>query len=154
MNLFARALGGIASDRVGKRFGIKGKGALLGGLLVLEGLGIVLFASSHTLIFAILSMLIFALFLKMANGCTYSIVPFIDQNNIGTISGIVGAGGNIGAMLVAFLFKSEHLSYADAFLYIGLGVVFVGILVFTTKFQSKKQQDLLPATELELQQQL
>src|SRR5690606_31149403 len=44
MNLFARALGGITSDRVGKKFGIKGKGALLGGLLVLEGLGIVLFA--------------------------------------------------------------------------------------------------------------
>ncbi|PRD53982.1 MFS transporter [Sphingobacterium gobiense] len=137
MNIFARALGGIVSDKVGKRFGLKGKGTLLGLLLVLEGLGIALFAASGTLVFAVISMLIFALFLKMANGCTYGIVPFINKDNIGVVSGIVGAGGNIGAMLVGFLFKSENLTYADAFQYIGAGVVFIGLLVTLTKFQPK-----------------
>lgn len=137
MNIFARAMGGIVSDNVGKRFGLKGKGALLGLLLVLEGLGIALFAASGTLAFAVASMLIFALFLKMANGCTYGIVPFINKNNIGVVSGIVGAGGNIGAMLVGFLFKSENLTYADAFQYIGAGVVLIGLLVTLTRFQPK-----------------
>src|SRR5690606_941765 len=137
MNLFARALGGIVSDRVGRRFGLKGKGRLLGLLLVLEGIGIMLFAASGSLLVAVASMLIFALFLKMANGCTYGIVPFINKDNIGVVSGVVGAGGNIGAMLVGFLFKSEHLTYADAFQYIGVGVIFAGLLVAATKFQTK-----------------
>lgn len=137
MNLFARALGGIVSDKIGSRFGLKGKGTLLGLLLVLEGIGIAFFAASGTLVFAVVSMLIFALFLKMANGCTYGIVPFINKDNMGAVSGIVGAGGNMGAMLVGFLFKSESLTYADAFHYIGIGVVLIGLLVFLTRFQPK-----------------
>src|SRR5690606_38249194 len=77
MNIFARALGGIVSDKVGNNYGIRGKAILLGTLLLLEGLGISLFANSGTLALAIVTMLLFALFLKMANGCTYGIVPFI-----------------------------------------------------------------------------
>ncbi|GGH24065.1 NarK family nitrate/nitrite MFS transporter [Sphingobacterium alkalisoli] len=137
MNIFARALGGIVSDKIGKSYGLKGKGILLGGLLMLEGIGIGLFAQSNTLAMAIVTMLLFALFLKMANGCTYGIVPFINKDSIGTISGIVGAGGNIGAMLVGFLFKSENLTYADAFQYIGIGVTIIGAIVLITKFQLK-----------------
>ena len=41
MNIFARALGGIFSDKVGKRYGLKGKGLLLGLFLFLEGIGII-----------------------------------------------------------------------------------------------------------------
>ena len=129
MNIFARALGGISSDRVGKRYGLKGKGLLLAGFLVLEGVGIVLFAKAGSLGMAIACMLFFALFLKMANGGTYSIVPFINKDAIGSVAGIVGAGGNIGAMLVGFLFKSSAISYATAFLYIGVGVVSIGLIV-------------------------
>ena len=137
MNLFARALGGFVSDKVGKSYGLRGKGLLLGGLLVLEGVGISLFAQSSTLGLAIAAMLFFALFLKMANGSTYGIVPFINKESIGTVSGIVGAGGNIGAMLVGFLFKSEELTYADAFQYIGIGVAVIGLIVFVTRFRIK-----------------
>lgn len=129
MNLFARALGGIFSDKIGKRYGLRGKGLLLALFLVLEGIGITLFAKAGSLPLAIISMLVFALFLKMANGGTYSIVPFINKEAIGSVSGIVGAGGNIGAMLVGFLFKSESLTYAQAFLYIGIGVAVVGCIV-------------------------
>jgi NNP family nitrate/nitrite transporter-like MFS transporter len=138
MNLFARALGGIVSDKVGKIHGLKGKGLLLGALLVIEGIGITLFAQAQTLGTAIVAMLVFALFLKMANGGTYSIVPFVNKNAIGSVSGIVGAGGNLGAMLVGFLFKSKHLTYTDAFEYIGIGVAIIGVLVFFTKFQAGK----------------
>ena len=136
MNIFARALGGIVSDKVGKSYGIKGKGILLASMLVLEGLGIVMFAKSGNLTMAIISMLVFALFLKMANGTTYSIVPFIKKEAIGSVSGIVGAGGNLGAMGIGFLFKSSTISYSEAFLYIGVGVVLIGALVSLIKFQS------------------
>ena len=134
MNLFARALGGIFSDKVGKQYGLRGKGLLLALFLVMEGGGIMLFAKSGTLPMAIFSMLLFALFLKMANGTTYSIVPFVNKDAIGSVAGIVGAGGNIGAMLVGFLFKSKNISYTQAFTYIGVGVAVIGLLVLMTRF--------------------
>jgi NNP family nitrate/nitrite transporter-like MFS transporter len=49
MNLFARALGGIVSDKVGKAYGLRGKGLLLACFLVLEGCGIVLFSKAGSL---------------------------------------------------------------------------------------------------------
>lgn len=134
MNLFARALGGIVSDKIGKTYGLKGKGYLLGTFLILEGIGLTFFANSATLQTAIFAMLIFALFLKMANGCTYSIVPFINKKAIGSVSGIVGAGGNLGAVLFGFLFKSATLTYADAFFYIGLAVGIIGLIVVIAPF--------------------
>jgi len=139
MNLFARALGGIISDKVGKAYGLRGKGLLLAGFLVSEGLGIVLFANAGTLTMAIVSMLLFALFLKMANGGTYSIVPFVNKDAIGSVAGIVGAGGNIGAMLVGFLFKSKNITYSQAFFYIGIGVVVVGVLVLLTHLRTSQK---------------
>ncbi|MES2773591.1 MAG: NarK family nitrate/nitrite MFS transporter [Bacteroidota bacterium] len=141
MNIFARALGGVVSDKIGKKFGLRGKGLLLAGLLVVEGLGIMLFAKSGNLGAAIASMLLFALFLKMANGCTYSIVPFINKDAIGSVAGIVGAGGNIGAMLIGFLFKSKSLSYAQAFMYIGIGVAAIGLVVLAVKLQKSEAKE-------------
>lgn len=137
MNLFARALGGIAADKVSQKYGMRGKGLLLAGLLILEGIGIILFAYSGSLTMAIVSMLGFALFLKMANGTTYAITPFINEKNAGMISGIVGAGGNVGGMLFGFLFKSESITYVEAFQYIGYVVIAVAALVLITRFATK-----------------
>ena len=145
MNIFARALGGIFSDKVGKRYGLRGKGLLLSLFLLLEGIGIIMFAQAGSLGMAIVSMLFFALFLKMANGGTYSIVPFINKDAIGSVAGIVGAGGNIGAMLVGFLFKSSAISYATAFLYIGIGVSVIGVIVFMVQLRSEKQASIVLA---------
>ncbi len=135
MNIFARAVGGIVADKVGKKMGLKGKGWLLAALLILEGVGISLFAQSNNLTVAIIAMLSFAFFLKMANGATYSIVPFINRSNVGSVAGIVGAGGNVGGMLAGFLFKSASIGYGGAFTIIGLVVASVGLLVLFTPFE-------------------
>ena len=136
LNLFARALGGIVSDKVGRRFGFNGKVALLAILLLLEGVGIVLFAYAGNIALAIVMMFFFGLCLKMANGATYSIVPFVNPKAVGSVAGIVGAGGNIGAMLIGFLFKS--VSYATAFFYLGSIVFTVGLAVFAVRWLSKR----------------
>jgi len=139
MNLFARALGGIVSDKVGKKFGMRGKGLLLAGVLLLEGLGLILFAQAGSLMVAIITMLSFALFLKMSNGATYGIVPFINSKNVGMVSGIVGAGGNLGGMIFGFLFKSQSITYVQAFTYIGFIVIAVSVIIFITKFSKPVQ---------------
>jgi NNP family nitrate/nitrite transporter-like MFS transporter len=143
MNIFARALGGIFSDKIGRLYGLRGKGILLAGFLMFEGAGIILFANSGSLALAIVSMLLFALFLKMANGGTYSIVPFINKDAIGSVAGIVGAGGNIGAMLVGFLFKSKSISYAQAFFYIGIGVAVIGGIVLLVHIRTGKRSEVV-----------
>jgi MFS transporter, NNP family, nitrate/nitrite transporter len=136
INIFARALGGIVSDKVGRKFGFNGKVSLLALLLLLEGTGIMLFANSGGLVMAIVLLFFFGLCLKMANGATYSIVPFVNAKAVGSVAGIVGAGGNVGAMLIGFLFKS--MPYATAFLYLGGGVFAVGVIVLVIRLLSKK----------------
>jgi NNP family nitrate/nitrite transporter-like MFS transporter len=142
MNIFARALGGIAADKVGNRFGMRGKGFLLAAMLFLEGVGLLLFAKSGNLGLAVVSMLSFALFLKMANGSTYAIVPFVNEKNVGMVSGIVGAGGNIGGMLFGFLFKSSAITYVQAFWMIGIAVIAVSLVVLVTRFQAVEKSDI------------
>lgn len=128
MNIFARALGGIFGDKAGKRFGLKGRILMLGIFLLLEGIGIMIFSTVHALPWAIFTMLLFALFLKMSNGATYSVVPFINKRAIGAVSGIVGAGGNVGAVLAGFLFASDNLTYRHSLFIIGIAVAVISVL--------------------------
>lgn len=147
MNIFARALGGIASDKVNKYYGLKGRVWVLVAFLAFEGLGILLFSTSEHLGGAVSLMLGFALFVKMSNGATYSIVPFVNKDAIGSISGIVGAGGNIGAVCFGFLFKSESLTYRDAFFIIGVVVCCIAVVAALLKFNEMKEVKMKEETE-------
>jgi NNP family nitrate/nitrite transporter-like MFS transporter len=147
LNIFARALGGIVSDKVGNRFGFNGKVSLLAILLLLEGIGIILFANAGGLVLAITLLFFFGLCLKMANGATYSIVPFINPKAVGSVAGIVGAGGNIGAMAIGFLFKS--MSYATAFMYLGGAVFAVGMAVLVVRLAMKKASETTLVNDLQ-----
>jgi MFS transporter, NNP family, nitrate/nitrite transporter len=129
MNIFARALGGIFADKAGTRFGIKGRIGALSICLLLEGIGIMFFSKMTVLPIAIGGMLFFALFLKMSNGAVYSVVPFINKKLLGTVAGIVGAGGNVGAVLAGFAFKAEGVSYRQALFFIGITVMLVSFIV-------------------------
>lgn len=152
MNIFARALGGIFGDKAGKKFGLKGRIIILGAFLLLEGLGIMLFSAMDVLPWAIATMLLFALFLKMSNGATYSVVPFINKKAIGSVSGIVGAGGNVGAVLAGFLFASESISYRDSLFYIGIAVAAVSVLTLMLATVKKHEETSVaePVAEVEL----
>jgi MFS transporter, NNP family, nitrate/nitrite transporter len=152
MNIFARALGGIFGDKAGKKYGLRGRIVILGVFLLLEGLGIMLFSGMTSLMWAVTTMLIFALFLKMSNGATYAVVPFINKKAIGAVSGIVGAGGNVGAVLAGFLFKSESFSYRESLFYIGIAVAAVSVLSLIVSFSNitkeKTHAPSFPETEL------
>jgi NNP family nitrate/nitrite transporter-like MFS transporter len=68
MNLFARALGGIVSDRCNRRWGLRGRGLLLGCTIGAEGLAMMLFSRMRSLPLAIATMMLTGLFVKMSNG--------------------------------------------------------------------------------------
>jgi NNP family nitrate/nitrite transporter-like MFS transporter len=141
MNLFARSMGGFFGDKAGMNWGLKGRVWLLGAILLAEGLSLVLFSQINILPFAIGSMIVFSLFVQMAEGATYAVVPFVNRKAIGTVSGIVGAGGNTGAVLAGFLFKSESLSYSDALAILGITVTLVSVFSFLIRFSKEDEQE-------------
>ncbi|HKU26508.1 MAG TPA: MFS transporter [Candidatus Sulfotelmatobacter sp.] len=124
MNLFARALGGIVGDWAGNHWGLDGRSRLLGLVVLAEGLALLLFSRLTSLGPATAAFLLFGLFVCMACGATYAVVPLIKPRAVGSVSGIVGAGGNAGAVLASMLFKSESISGANAFFILGIVISF------------------------------
>jgi NNP family nitrate/nitrite transporter-like MFS transporter len=134
MNIFARSLGGIFSDMFAKRMGLKGRVLFLFGVLFLEGWALILFSQMTVLVVAVSSMVFFSLFVQMSEGATYGIVPFINKKALGAVAGIVGAGGNAGAVMAGFLFKSEALTYQQGLLYLGMAVVVCSFAALLVRF--------------------
>jgi NNP family nitrate/nitrite transporter-like MFS transporter len=107
MNIFARTLGGFFGDRFGRLKGLRGRVLFLTFILALEGAMLSIFSLTTSFALGIIFLIAFSLTVQMAEGATFSVVPFINKKAIGSISGIVGAGGNVGAFLAALLLKSK-----------------------------------------------
>lgn len=134
MNIFARSLGGWAGDRCGTRWGLTGRVKWLFGALFCEGVTLLFFSQATTLIVAIPLLILFGLFVKMSNGATYSVVPFVNPDSMGAVAGIVGAGGNAGAVLAGFLLKTEGLHWNTGLFILGAIVTCCSFLSFAITF--------------------
>jgi NNP family nitrate/nitrite transporter-like MFS transporter len=154
MNLFARALGGIVSDRCYFRWGLRGRSLLLGLTIGLEGVAFACFSQARSLPLAIGCMLITGLFIKMSNGATYAIVPFVNKRALGAVAGIVGAGGNIGAVAAGFLFKTKSLTWPQALLILGVLVFASAGLAFRVRFPEQAEAAAREEMEARLSAQL
>jgi NNP family nitrate/nitrite transporter-like MFS transporter len=139
MNLFARALGGVVSDRCSLRWGLRGRTMLLGCTLCAEGLALIFFSQVKWLPLAIGAMMLTGLFVKMSNGACYSVVPFVNPRALGAVAGIVGAGGNVGAVLAGYLFKTESITWPQALLILGVLIVGCSSLVFLVRFSAQDE---------------
>jgi len=153
MNIFARALGGIVGDWTGNRWGFTGRTTFLGAVILAEGLALTLFSRLNNLGSASVAFLLFGVFVCMACGATYAVVPLIRPRSIGSVSGIVGAGGNAGAVLASLLFKSENISGANAFFFLGIAVSICALsALFVRPLSTKAYEPITPRiSELEPQ---
>jgi len=139
MNIFARSLGGYFGDLFGIRFGLRGRVWFLFTVLLISGLTLMLFSRMTILPAAIGVMILFSLFVQMSEGATYSVVPFINKKAIGSISGIVGAGGNAGAVAAGFLFRYESIPYGDALFILGCIVAVCSFSAFLVRFSAREE---------------
>ena len=139
MHLFARTLGGFISDKVGGRVGLRGRVSWLFAAIFLEGLGLMFFSRMSVLAFALPAMLLFGLFMKMAEGATYAIVPFLNKKALGSVAGIIGAGGNAGAVAAGFLFKGAHTP--TALLILGSIVAVSSFLALAVRFSPEAEAE-------------
>jgi len=131
--LFARSLGGWLGDRFGLRAGLGGRVRWLFLALLGEGIALVAFSRMTIVAVAVPALVVFALFVHMTTGATYSVVPFVNKRALGSVAGIVGAGGNVGAVASGFLFRGD-VPFPTAFLVLGGLVVASAFAALTVRF--------------------
>ena len=140
MNLFARTLGGIFGDNFGSLWGLRGRAFWLFICLLFEGIALMIFSQMQVLFLALPALIVFSLFTQMSEGATYSVVPFINKKALGAVAGVVGAGGNAGAVLAGFLFKNM-IDWSQAFLILGIVVTCASFLAFFVRFSTKQEDE-------------
>ena len=140
MNLFARTLGGISGDKFGAKWGLQGRLTWLFIALFCEGIALMFFSQMTALAVAIPALIVFSLFVQMSEGATYSVVPFVNKKALGAVAGIVGAGGNAGAVAAGFLFKSS-IAWPTALLILGGMVTACSFLAFTVRFNPEAETE-------------
>ena len=101
INLVARPMGGVGSDRRGnRRFVILAY--MLGIAIGFALMG--LLNSEWPLIIAIVITIACSFFVQGAEGATFGIIPSIKRRVTGQIAGMAGAYGNVGAVFYLFIF--------------------------------------------------
>lgn len=140
MNIFARTTGGFFSDFFAKKMGLRGRVMFLFVVLLGEGIMLMLFSQMAVLVLAVGTMIVFSLFVQMSEGATYGIVPFINRKALGAVAGIVGAGGNAGAVAAGFLFRAEGITMQQGLLYLGAMVAVASIGTVFVRFSPAVQE--------------
>ncbi|KAL8247267.1 hypothetical protein R6Q59_008483 [Mikania micrantha] len=105
-NWVSRPTGGVVSDELGRRFGVKGR---LWGLWVVQtvaGLMCLWLGQVSSVWGSIAVMCVFSFFVQAASGLTFGVVPFVSKRSMGVISGMTGSGGTVGAVVTQLLLFS------------------------------------------------
>lgn len=137
--LFARALGGLTSDRLARTGGLRARTMLLAALLLGEGAGLIAFSQMTGVAPAVAAMLLFGLFTHMSCGAIYALVPFVDRRALGGVTGIVGAGGNVGGVAAGFILKGAG-GLPQTLLILGCFVLAAAALALLVRFSPAHQE--------------
>jgi len=140
-NLFARAVGGMVSDYLNAKYKIRGRLATQMGFLFIEGSMLVVFSRMDKLGAAVAMLVVFSCFVQAAEGATYALVPYVAPESTGSVTGVVGAGGNMGAVFWGFIFLWGGMNASDSFMVVGF--VAVGLSLFTPFIFLKGDHDAL-----------
>ena len=128
------------SDRLARQRGLDGRVTLLFALILAEGLGLWPFRRLTLAVHALIAMLIFGLFTHMACGATYSLVPFVNRSALGGVAGIVGAGGNVGAVAAGFIVKGAS-TIQQSLLMLGATVTISAICALAVTFRREQKAE-------------
>lgn len=142
LNLIARPGGGWISDKIGRKVTLII--AFTGITCSFLALGM---ASQEWPIALVVGLTILGgIFSKAGSGAVYAMVPLVQRRMTGQIAGMVGAFGNVGAVM--FLTVNSLVDYNHLFLFIGIvaGLVFLLILIFLEEPSGQMVETLADGT--------
>lgn len=128
LNVVTRPLGGIISDILYKRTNSLWVKKLWNTLLnVLAGVVLIVIGvlDPHHRPTLVGLIALLAIPLEMGNGASFSLVPHVHPHANGTLSGLVGAFGNLGGIVFAIIFRYNGTNYPKVF-YIS-GAIMIGM---------------------------
>ncbi|SOV07019.1 related to nitrate transporter [Ustilago sp. UG-2017a] len=108
LNLYARPLGGVVSDILYSKYGLRGRVIWLLATSFSQGvamIGLGFYCNDNPTLGGVLAFIFFIGTTGfLANGANYGIPAIICPSAIGTVSGLVGAAGNLGGLLYLGIF--------------------------------------------------
>lgn len=135
LNLFSRPSGGMLSDVAAHYWGMRGRLWCYWIIQSSGGLFCLIMGLVYTSLSATIGiMIIFSIFCQQACGASFGICPFISRRSYGVVSGIVGAGGNLGAIVTQVIFfggsvYSPVYTTPNGLLYMGIMTLAVTALL-------------------------
>ncbi|KAJ3414314.1 High-affinity nitrate transporter 2.1 [Chytridiales sp. JEL 0842] len=127
LNIFSRFTGGLVSDLAAKRFGLVGRIYWHASLFLIASTSLVIFSRLQTVGSSISALIIFSYAVQAACGSTFGIVPFLGPY-MGSASGLIGAGGNIGGALFNVMLRFFVGRMREAFMWMGVAIALGGFL--------------------------
>lgn len=153
LNVITRPLGGIISDLVYRSFNTtKAKKLWLLFCTAMQGIFLIWIGfipeskmSVHGLI---ASFSVMCIFMEAGNGACFSLVPHINPKNVGIVSGITGAFGNMGGIFFSLVFRfSLHHdgtnNYMRGFWIIGICCIAVTALCSVIPVKEDRPRQML-----------
>jgi NNP family nitrate/nitrite transporter-like MFS transporter len=136
LNICMRSFGGYQSDLLNNFMGFQGRMWALFIQSVLMGIALISFSALTPDVATFggmtINLILWGSLTNMTEGGTFAVVPYVMPHAVGGVAGIVGAGGNVGALLGGIMIsklRPEKASRQLAFCGLGWGAVASGLLL-------------------------
>merc|ERR1711967_98174 len=93
--------------------------------------------NGSTLGVTMICIIIFSIFVQMAEGLHFGVVPKVSRPALGVVSGMVGAGGNFGGVMGSKYIVNAFIPLDDGFINLGIIIMVLSLSMFGIYFPDK-----------------